>query len=331
MRKILLSITLAFVVFGLYQLRPVSYPGQSYQGPLAPLSAAETELKSKLYKHVNAMANKIGERHFLRYKQLNISTTYITALFRHYGYQPTLQGYQFEVQRFNNIIAEVKGTEQADDVVIVGAHYDTVPMSVGADYNATGIAALIELAGYFKQHPQPFTIRFVAFANKEVPFIYGPNMGSVRYVGKLMREHTHVVAMYALEGLGYYKTSRYSQRYPYFLSVFRSDVGDFLAFISNYKNQALLSDSLRAFRTSSPFPSQGFTAPNFISSISSSDHWAFWQKGYPAIMITDTLFYRNKNYLRETDTLNTLDFDRFTRAVIGIQHMLENLRLETPA
>lgn len=328
MRKIIYLFTVFLVVIGVYQLRPANFEGESYSGELAPLTQQEQELKADLVKHVTALSTKIGERHFLIYKNLHASAEYISAIFQYYGYKPKFDAYRFEIRNFVNIIAEVKGTKIPNKIVVVGCNYDTVQASPGADYNATGIAAILELSRYFKEHPPAYTLRFVAFTNKEPPFMYTRNMGSVKYAFSLREKNEDVVAMYSLEGLGYFSNKRYTQRYPYFMGFFRSDVANFIAFVTNYNSQELLTESLAIFRLHNKFPSQGIAAPDFISSINASDHWAFWGAGYHSLMITDTMFYRNENYYRESDTIKTIDFDNFTRVVVALRKMLENLHLK---
>jgi Zn-dependent M28 family amino/carboxypeptidase len=209
---------------------------------------------------------------------------------------------------------EVNPREAA--AVVVGAHYDTVPGSPGADDNASGVAVLIELSKMLAG------IRFVAFANEEAPYFLGPEMGSYVYArerGKGVR------AMFSLEMLGYYRDAPGSQTYPAPLGFFYPDRADFIAFVGDLGAIRLVRKAIGAFRRHASFPSEGLAAPAMIPGVSWSDHWSFRKHGYPAVMVTDTAFYRYPHYHLPSDTPEKLDYERMARVTMGLAAMLKEL------
>ncbi|HEY9530218.1 MAG TPA: M28 family peptidase, partial [Burkholderiales bacterium] len=170
--------------------------------------------------------------------------------------------------------------------LVVGAHYDTVPGCPGADDNASAVAALIELAGMLESEKLP--IRFVAFANEELPYFMGPDMGSWVSAKRSRERGERISAMLSLEMLGYYSDKPGSQRYPPPLGLFYPDRANYIAFVGDLGAFGLVRKSALAFRKHSDFPSEWLAGPAFIPGVTRSDHWSFRDLGFPAIMITDT-------------------------------------------
>ena len=272
-------------------------PGRSYAGPLPPLSGEERALSLRLRLHVAALA--ANERN----TDLETPARYIEHALKN-----------FSTQDFRSGGRKVRNIETGSGDIVVGAHYDTVPGSPGADDNASGVAVLIELARLV-----PSGVRFVAFANEEAPYFLGPEMGSFVYA----RERgAKVRAMFSLEMLGYYSDAPRSQAYPAPLGLFYPDRADFVAFVSDLGARNLLRTAIGVFREKARFPSEGVAAPSFIPGIAWSDHWSFRKHGYPAIMITDTAFYRYPHYHRASDTPDKLDYERMARVTLGLAEML---------
>jgi Zn-dependent M28 family amino/carboxypeptidase len=219
-------------------------------------------------------------------------------------------------QYFRSGGREVRNIEAGAGDIVVGAHYDTVPGSPGADDNASGVAVLIELA---KMVPG---IRFVAFANEEAPYFLGPEMGSFVYARERGRG---VRAMFSLEMLGYYDDAPGSQRYPAPLGLLYPGRGNFVAFVADLGCIALVRKSAQAFRRSSDFPAEWLAAPSLIPGVSWSDHWSFRKHGHPAVMVTDTAFYRYPHYHLPSDTPEKLDYERMAKVTVGLAAMLEEL------
>jgi hypothetical protein len=288
----------------------IRMPGTSHAGPLPPLTGEARALTLRLRLHVAALAVK--ERNV----DLETPARYIEQAFRS-------QGLEFSVQEFVSAGRRVRNIEAGAGDIVVGAHYDTVPGSPGADDNASGVAVLIELAA------MKMPVRLVAFANEEPPYSFGPDMGSWAWAKRARNRGEPIRAMFSLEMLGYYRDTAGSQRYPAPLGLFYPDRADFIAFVGDLGARGLVRRSIGAFRKSAEFPSEGVAAPAFIPGVTWSDHWSFRRHGYPAIMITDTAFYRYPHYHLPNDTPDKLDYERMARVTLGLAAMLNELANQT--
>ena len=288
----------------------IRMPGTSHAGPLPPLTGETRALSLRLRLHVAALAAK--ERNV----DLETPARYIEQAFRS-------QGLEFSVQQFVSAGRTVRNIEAGAGDIVVGAHYDTVPGSPGADDNASGVAVLIELAA------MKMPVRLVAFANEEPPYSFGPDMGSWAWAKRARDRGEPIRAMFSLEMLGYYRDTAGSQRYPAPLGLFYPDRADFIAFVGDLGARGLVRRSIGAFRKSAKFPSEGVAAPSFIPGVTWSDHWSFRRHGYPAIMITDTAFYRYPHYHLPSDTPDKLDYERMARVTLGLAAMLNELANQT--
>jgi len=281
-------------------------PGRSYNGPLAELSGEGRALSLHLRLHVAALADR--ERN----TDLETAARYIERAF---GPGATSQSFESGGRSVRNI-------EKGAGVIVVGAHYDSVPGSPGADDNASGVAVLIELAR------MNLPARFVAFANEEMPFFLTDEMGSHAFAARARRSGERIAAMLSLEMLGFYRDAPGSQRYPPPLGLFYPDRGDFIAFVGDLGARRVLRRAVELFRAHAKFPSEGVAAPSFIPGVTWSDHWSFRREGYPAIMVTDTAFYRNPHYHLPSDTLEKLDYARMARVTLGLAALIEELAHE---
>jgi Zn-dependent M28 family amino/carboxypeptidase len=210
----------------------------------------------------------------------------------------------------------------ADCLVVLVAHTDSAPPAPGADDNASGVAVLIELAA------MKIPVRFVAFANEEMPYFLGPEMGSWAWATRARERGERVRAMFSLEMLGYYRDAPGSQRYPPPLGLFYPDRADFIAFVGDLGARSLVRRSIEHFRGQAMFPSEGVAAPAFIPGVTWSDHWSFRRNGFAAIMITDTAFNRYPHYHLPSDTPDKLDYERMARVTLGLAAMLKELANE---
>jgi Zn-dependent M28 family amino/carboxypeptidase len=191
---------------------------------------------------------------------------------------------------------KLPGTDAAGETVVIGAHYDSVAGAPGADDNASGAAGVLELARLLHGSAHRKTIRLVLFVNEEPPFFQTENMGSLVYARQLRTDHVSVSAMISLEMLGFYSDVSGSQKYPVLLGLFYPDRGNFIGFVGNPGSRTLVRQAVRSFRETTQFPSEGIAAPADWPGVGWSDHWSFWQKHYPAIMITDTALFRYPYY-----------------------------------
>ena len=293
-------------------------PGSAYVGPLPALSQQETEINANLKKHVSFLAATIGERNVLTYKALQNTAQYIEDALKAQGYTVESQEYVVEAKKVRNLIAEIHGADKASEIVVIGAHYDTVYFCPGADDNTSGVAALLELARLLKDTHPARTLRFVAFVNEEPPYFQTADMGSLVYAKRAHQRNENIVAAVSLETIGMYSDAEGSQHYPSGFGLLYPSKGNSIGFIGNLSSRSLVREALAAFRETTAFPSEGSAVPAAVPGVGWSDHWSFWQEGYPAIMVTDTAPFRNPHYHQPTDKPETLDYDRMTRVTRGL-------------
>lgn len=284
------------------------------------------ELKINLKGHVVFLSQKVGERNFISYDKLEKASDYISKKFRSYGYTPEDQDYYLEGRRFRNMIATKFGENVPEEVVIVGAHYDSVVGSPGADDNASAVAGLLELARLISTAKLSKTIKFIAFTNEEPPFFLTKEMGSMVYVRQAKRRKENIIAMIALEMLGYFSDAPNSQSYPFGLSFFYPSVGNYIAVCGNLRSRGLVKKIKEVFGQHSNIDVESLLAPGFfVPAIEFSDNSSFWRGGYRAVMVTDTAFYRNPYYHSPGDTYEKLDYERMAEVVKGLYQVLIDL------
>ena len=300
------------------------------------------QVKNNIEEHMYFLAQQIGSRNIENidsYKKLNQAASYIKKVLHDIGYKINIQSFEAKyssmLYKVENIEAIIEGTTRKDQSIIIGAHYDTVNISPGADDNGSGIAALLEMARYLFNTTNEKTIKFVAFPNEEKPYSLDPetkkefsnNMGSVVYAKYAKENHENIQGMISLESIGYYSNKPDSQKYPFsWLKWLYPDTGNFLGFISNVESFGFWWDASSAFKEHSLFPTASMVVPEFlVPGIGRSDHKSFWIEGYPAIMITDTADNRNPYYHTKYDTINTIDYDATAEVVIGLSEMIPEL------
>ncbi len=313
------ALCLAALVYSLHM------PGESHTGPLPPLNEAEREIRERLAAHVQRLAGEIGERNLWHYPALLAAADYVAETFAELGYRAQEEPFQSRGRRVHNLIAERPGGAKAEEILLVGAHYDSVRGSPGANDNASGVAALLELARLVAGEQLARTIRFVAFVNEEPPFSYGPEMGSLVHAQGARARGESIAAMFSLETIGYYADAPGSQHYPFPLSAFYPDTANFIGFVGNLGSRSLVRSALGSFRRGTAFPAEGAAVPAWVTGVGWSDHWSFWQAGYQAIMVTDTAFFRYAHYHTEGDTPEKVDYDRTARVVAGLARVIADL------
>ncbi len=277
-------------------------------------------LRKNLQEHVRVLSSEIGERNMERYQNLQAAGQYIEEILIRYGYSIQSQAYLFEGKEVRNIIASQPGQRLPEETILVGAHYDTVPETSGADDNASGVAGMLELARLFSASPTARTLKFVAFSNEEDGM-----MGSRVYARRAKEEGEKIVAMLSLEMIGFFSDQVGSQQYPAGLRFFYPDPGNFIGVVGHIRYMGLVWKVKTALKKHSTVPVESLAGVSWIRGIELSDHVSFWREGYPAVMITDTAFYRNPHYHTSTDTSETLDYKRMAEVVQGLYHVLNSL------
>ncbi len=305
--------------------RYVVMPGRSYAGPFYPLTANEVALQEGLETHVRYLAETIGERSIATPAGLLAGEQYIHKEFLKLGYDVRLQSFSFAGIDMKNVIVEIPGTTKASEVIVIGAHYDTVIGTPGADDNATGVAALLEVARWLKQFQPKRTIRLVAFANEEHPGGPWDSMGSCVYANSCQQAGDDIRGMLSLEMLGVYSSRPGSQMYPSPFNLFYPTVANFIGFVGNSASRKLVHTCVKTFRQFAKFPCEGVSAPDSVKDIARSDHWAFWQIGVPALMVTDTSNFRYPLYHTPEDSVDKLDFASFARVVNGLYSVVKEI------
>jgi hypothetical protein len=328
-KVVLLALVAAAGVFlgaALWHDWPVTrMPGQSHRGELPAMTERERELAGALHAHVAMLAGEIGERNVPKYINLARAADYVEAELASAGYDVRREGYRVGTQTCYNFEATLPGSDRADEILVVGAHYDSVIGSPGANDNASGVAALVEIARGLVHAKPSRTVRFVAFVNEEPPYFQTEAMGSLVYARGCRDRGERVVGMLSLETIGYYADGRGSQRYPFPLGLFYPSTGNFLGFVSNRKHKAFLFETIASFRRNVQFPSEGGALTDALPGVGWSDHWAFWQAGYPAVEVTDTAPFRYPHYHTAADTPDKVDYDRLARVTAGLEHVVSDL------
>ncbi len=271
-----------------------------------------------LRRHLQILAGDIGERNVWRPEALRAAGDYIRDEWQRQGFEVRAQTYAAEGVDCSNLEVVVAGSDADAGVLVVGAHYDTVAGSPGADDNGSAVAALLEITRQLRGLRPRRTLRFVAFVNEEPPFFYFGEMGSAVYARAARGRGESIAGMFSLEMLGYYRDAPGSQGYPPLLRFFYPDRGDFIAFVSNLRSRSVLRSAVAAFRRHSDFPVESAALPAWVPGVGWSDQLSFWRAGYPGVMVTDTAFYRNPHYHTPLDTPATLDYPRLARVSRGL-------------
>lgn len=282
----------------------------------------DPQVLENLIRHVDRFAGLIGPRHVGRPSSLLAAERLIQSEWTQSGYsverQPLIAG-GIEVA---NLVATIRGEQTPNEIVILGAHYDTVPATPGADDNASALAVLLEVARLFRSLRPRRTVRWVAFACEEAPFFHTNSMGSQAYARLCRERNEQIRAMLCLEMVGYFTSRPRSQSLPpgipKILRPLFPTRGDFLAAVGNLKSWRLVWQFRRGFKRATRFPLFSIALPDSIPEIRLSDNRSFWDEGYPALMLTDTSFLRNPHYHKPTDTPETLDYPSMAQVTMGV-------------
>ena len=278
-----------------------------------------------LKKHVHVLAAEIGERNVWRPAALAAAEAYIEQQWRAQGYSVAAQRYTVEGVDSANLEISIPGTTRPGEIIVVGAHYDSVQGSPGADDNASAVAALLEISRLLSGIRSARTLRLVAFVNEEPPFFFWGNMGSAVYAKAARQRGDDIRAMFSLEMLGCYSDERNSQRYPPLLRHFYPDRGNFIGLVSNLRSRTLLKQTVAAFRRQSDFPAESAALPAWVPGVAWSDQLSFWRQGYRGVMVTDTAFFRYPYYHTALDTPDRLDYARLSDVTAALARTFADL------
>lgn len=324
-RAVLVTSAFPFALLVMIWWLTVRMPGQSHDGPLPPPTAAEAEMADRLRGHVVMLSDSIGARGSRQPEAVARTVEYLRDELREMGYSPTELPFEVSGRTELNLEVTLPGASTPDEIVVVGAHYDTYDLTPGADDNASGVAGVLELARQMSDARPQRTVRFVLFATEEPPYFNTVNMGSRAYAIRARDAGEDLFVMLSIETIGYFSDEPGSQRYPPPFSLFYPHRGDFIGIVGNPATGDLTRRALRVFRETTALPSEGATPSSLVPGAELSDHASFWKEGFRAMMITDTAPFRNDNYHEDSDTSETLDFARMARVVTGARAIIRDL------
>jgi Zn-dependent M28 family amino/carboxypeptidase len=267
--------------------------------------------------HLTNIINTENARNYKNIESLNFVANYIFTDFLKYGDSVYYQPYIVDNIEYKNVVC-VFGSEN-EETIVVGAHYDVCGSQDGADDNASGVVGLLELAKLLKGEKLKYRIEIVAYTLEEPPFFRTEAMGSYIHAKSLADTKTDVHGMFCLEMIGYFDDAKKSQDYPLnFLSMFYGNKGNYITLVNKFSKGKFSRKFNRKFKSQKLIKTKKFVAPAKLPGIDFSDHLNYWLFGYSALMITDTAFYRNKNYHQNTDTLETLDLLRMSKVIESV-------------
>ena len=298
-------------------------------------SIDDQTLVDNLTRHVDHLAGIIGPRHVGLPSALAAAAAFVERELADTGFGVERHIYSIGGQEVANIVAELPGNSRQDEIVVLGAHYDTVSTSPGADDNASAVAVLIEAARRMRHLQLSRTVRFVAFPCEEKPHAHTGDMGSQVYARRCRERGERITGMLCLEMVGFYSSEPKSQRVPPSIPRFMHPIfpkrGNFLAAVGNLRSWRLSWKFRRGFKRAVRFPLFSIALPESIAEIRRSDNSSFWDQGYPALMLTDTSFLRNPHYHLSSDTPETLDYPRMTQVTLGVVGGVTNVAgVKTP-
>lgn len=296
--------------------------------------ASSTTTPQRLFADVFTLCTEFPDRNITDWEQLTKAGAWITNRFIRLGYQIEIEPLPIPAKGegwTTNTIATLLGTTHPEEIIVIGAHYDTEINTPGADDNASGVAVMLELARRFANNPQPRTIRFIAFTNEENSNSINTGMGSLTSARNSKDRGDHIIAMLSLEMLGYYSDEPNSQTYPFpremaqQLGLDLPTVGNFIAIVARTNDEPLVAQLAQSMSQAGTIPVVAAPLPPQIPAIYRSDHANYWLHGYPAAMITDTSQYRTPHYHKMTDTPNTLDYNRMAAVADALESAVHSL------
>ena len=249
--------------------------------------------------------------------------TYIYSVFLSNCDSAYFQEYSVNGTIYRNIIG-IKGIQNKKRI-IVGAHYDVCENQEGADDNGSGVAGLLEISRLLKEDSLEFRVDFVAYTLEEPPYFRTENMGSYIHAKYLYDNKIDVMGMVCLEMIGYFSEEKNSQSYPIgLLKLFYGDKGNFITVIQKFWNGNFGNKFCRLMKKQNLIATKSLKAPSFVTGVDFSDHQNYWKFGYSAVMITNTAFYRNKNYHKKTDTMESLDLEKMCHVIDEVYLSIRN-------
>jgi len=281
-------------------------------------------IRANLTRHLTYLSVTLGDRSISRPGSLKAAEDYVTQNFAAMGYAPRRQGFTYMNEEVANIIV---GDENPGGYYILGAHFDTVAGTPGADDNASGVAVLLEVARLARRLAPPVPWAFIGFTCEEPPAFSTQAMGSRVYAQQARRQNAKILGMLCLEMVGYYSQTPDSQSLPLPLQFMGyPTTGNFIGLVSDGSSRPLMDRLANSLKTACRLPAVTLSVPfkgHILPEVRLSDHASFWDAGYPAVMLTDTAFMRNPNYHGPGDVMEHLDLPAMTELTLGLVHFIE--------
>ncbi len=291
---------------------------------ISTVQANETDTLS-IKNHLQNIINTEHPRNYKNTKTLNYIADYIFKDFSKYADTVYYQSYKVNNQEYKNVVCAFGS--QNDKTIVVGAHYDVCGNQDGADDNASGVVGLLELAKLLNGKELKYRIEIVAYTLEEPPYFRTENMGSFRHAQSLSASKIDVYGMFCLEMIGYFDDRKKSQDYPLrLLSMIYGNRGNYITLVNKFSKGKFSRKFNRKFKQQNLIKTKKFTAPAKLPGIDFSDHLNYWAFDFSALMITDTAFYRNKNYHQNTDTIETLDLLRMSQVIETVYKSLLEMK-----
>lgn len=279
--------------------------------------------EARLKTHVETLSSRIFPRDYQELGNLNKCVDYISKHFAKAGAVVELQAFTADKKKYFNVMGRFNKDKPRK--VIIGAHYDAVEGTPGADDNASGVAGLIELAYLIGKQRPDIGVELVAYSLEEPPFFGTDEMGSAFHAASISRME-HIEGVIVLEMIGYYDDHRGSQSYPMgFLKMFYPDRGNFITLVGRLNQREFTKKVKAGMSGATDLPIYSINAPDFIPGVDFSDHRNYWPHGFNALMVTDTAFYRNTEYHLSGDTPDRLDYGRMAKVVVGVFEAINKL------
>lgn len=289
-------------------------------------SGSEQSKARDLYQHVHHLSVRIGSRSVYEYERIKEADDYIKGVLEGLGSDYSRQTYEYQGRPFSNIIVTLTGQKEPEKIFIIGAHYDTVYATAGADDNASGVAVLLEICRNLKGYHPSRTLKLIFFVLEEPPSFRSSYMGSYVYARQAKANKENIFGMISLEMLGYYNDIKGAQTFPLpLMNFFYPTTPNFIAVVGNLGSRKLVKKIENSIKKSSCIPVETLSTVKFVPGVDFSDHASFWKMGYQAVMVTDTAFYRNPHYHTPGDTIDTLDFDKMAQLLKGLTQAAKDL------
>ena len=315
---LILAAVLAWPVIRVRWFSPAAVP--------SPFAPGAREEEDRLYAHVRHLSVQIGSRSFYEYDKIEKAKQYIRSTLEAMGYRPELQDYKYGGRVFSNIVVSRPGIKTPGETVIIGAHYDTVQGTPGADDNASAVAILLEICRSVRKDQPSRTLQLIFFVLEEPPLYDTGAMGSFVYARAAKARGEHVRAMLSLEMLGYFSDREGGQSFPLpLMRLFYPTTPNFVAVVGDRASRDLVKKIKDSVAASSGIPVETLSTSRWVPGVALSDHNSFWKMGYPAVMITDTAFYRNPHYHGAGDTIETLNFQKMAGVLRGLVQTARDL------